>query len=320
MSYVVPGLTNGAHGYIDWGARQFIPSEDSDLDSLLRWSNNLLTPPQTPASPASGDVTFTGTDTTVIPIGTEVTNRDGASFTTDAQYVISGTTITGSVTAVVAGVAGNTLEGAAVFLSAPISGIESEAIVAAGGLSGGADDEDKFGVLARLRNRFQSAPRGGASGDFAAWALEISGVDRAYEFAQDPTTGWVTVVVVDDTAGTAPIAGVTTVADAQDNVDLQRPIMMGGCIVMAAVPDTLALTWGSLEPAPGDSISTARSKLEANVDTYILTQTAPGATINVNEIENAAQAVVTSVTLTDPIADPDPGTYGLFDTINHSYV
>lgn len=319
FSYAVPGLANGLYGYIDWGVRQFIPSEDSELDSMLRWANNLLTPPQIAATPAIGNVTFTGTNTTIIPIGTEVTNRDGASFTTDAQYVISGTTITGQVTAVIPGVDGNTLEGAAVFLGAPIAGIESEAAVAVGGLSGGADDEDKFGVLNRLRARLASAPRGGASGDFESWALEVAGVDRAYEYGQDPTTGWVKVVVVDDTGGTAPIAGVTTVALAQENVDLNRPIMMGGTTVIAAIPQSVSLTWSAIEPAPGDLIGDAKLAIETNVDAYLLTQTYPGQVINVNEIENAAQAVVTSVTLSSPLADPDPGAYGLFTTINHIY-
>lgn len=318
FSYAVPGLTNGQQGYLDWIGRQAIPSEDSDLDSLLRWANDLLTPPQVVATPAKGSVIFTGT-TGTINAGTEVTNRDGAAFTTDSNYTLSGGTITGAVTAVEAGAFGNTLAGASVFIGTPVTGFDPEALVETAGLTGGADDEDALGVLNRLRVRLSSAPRGGASGDYIAWALEISSVDRAYEFPQDPTIGWAKVVVVDDTGGTAPIAGSVTIDSAQANIDLKRPKMMGGCTVIAANGTSLSLTWINMVPAPGDSAADGEAAIAANVDAYILTQTTPGVAVNVNEIENAAQAVVTSVTLSSPTVDPDPGAYGLFDTISHNF-
>lgn len=320
LSYVVPGVANGLYGYVDWGVRQLIPSEDGDLDSMLRWANDLLTPPQTPASAAYGTVTFTGTDTTVIPAGTSVTNRDGIEFTTDAIATI-GSSVSGEVdvvvTAVDAGIAGNTEAGVSVFLGTPISGVDAEALVATGGLSGGADEETKFGVLSRLRERFKTPPRGGSEGDFVVWAKEASGVSRAYEFRQEPTTGWVTVVIIDDTSGPVPGAGI--IAASQAAVDLKRPIMMGGCVVRGPEPQTLNLTWSNVVPLRDQTYAEAQTAIETNVDAYILTQTVPEAVVSQPAIENAGQAVVTSVSLTTPPGDQDPGQYGLYTTINHAY-
>lgn len=317
LSFTVPGIANGLHGYIGWGIRQVVPSEDADLDSILRWANDFLEVPQIPAIAAIGDVTFTGVDTTIIPQGTEVTSRDGATFTTDAQYVISGTTITDQVTAVVAGAAGNTLEGSAVFLGSPIAGIESEAIVAVGGISGGADEEDKFGVLERLRQRFRRPPRGGSAGDYVAWALEVAAITRAFEYPQDPTVGWVKVVAVDDVSG--PVPGAAALLATQTNLDEKRPIAMGGVLVIGPTPQLLELQWTSL--VSGD-VAAAKIALEANVESWVLSTGEPGLSLSHAEIENAAQAAtgVQSVTLADPVIDVYPGTYGMFTTFNHTYI
>jgi len=314
-SYVLAGVAHGLGGFVSWGARQVIPNEDADLDSMLRWANNYLTIPQVPAVAAQGSATFTGVDTTELPAGTVVTNRDGVSFTTDALGTVSGGSVTVSITAVEAGAAGNTLAGADILLSSPIVDIDSAGTTTAG-LTGGADEETKLGVLERLRQRLKNPPRGGGTGDYVAWALEIGSVTRAYEFPQEPSTGWVTVIVIDDVSG--PIPGAQTIIDAQENVDLYRPIAMGGAVIAGPTPQTLNLTWDALIGAPGDDLPTAKSKLEANVDEWVQAQ-APEAVLFQPDIENAGQAVVQSVSLTSPIVNQDPGQYGLFTTINHAY-
>lgn len=318
FAFVVPAMTHGLYGYINYLQKQVIPSIDADIDTILRWSSAFLTVPQKAAVAGSGNVTFTGVDTTPIPQYTTVSSRDGVTYQTDSALAISGTTVTGSVTALNPGLGGNAEEGTAVFLTTPITDIEDEAVVATGGLSGGADAETKSSVFNRLVARWKTPPRGGSAGDFESWALEIGAVSRAYEYNQDPTVGWVKVVIIDDTSG--PVPGAQTIIDAQANIDLKRPGMIGGCTVIGPTPQTLELYWASLVPAPGDSVAQAKTALEANVDSWILTQTVPGDTVSQPEIENAAQAVVTSVRLSSPVADPDPGTYGLFTTINHNYV
>lgn len=316
LVYVEAGMTYGLYGAINYVGKQIVPSEEMALQYLLRWSNAFLSPPQKAASAATGDATFAGTPTTVIPPGTSVSNRDGASFTTDAELTIAaGGSITGAVTASIPGASGNTLTGAALFLSTPIPGIDSQATVASGGLGGGADEEDSLGVLRRLLARWKTPPRGGGTGDFATWALEVPGVTRAFEFRQEPGTGYVTVVIVDDDTG--PVPSAQTVIDAQANIDSKRPIMMGGAPVLPPVGKLLTLTWTALVP----DTSGTRMALESNVNEWVLQNGEPELILRQPDIENAAQATpgVVSVSLSSPVIDQDPGQYGMFTTFSHLY-
>lgn len=322
LSFVVPAQTHGLYGFLNYLQKQVIPSEESDVDTLLRWSDQYLTPPQKPAEAAVGDVTFTGTPATAIPIGTEIGNRDGATFTTDVGVVIGGGgDVTVAVTATEPGVAGNTLGGTAVFLSTPIVGIDSEATVAAAGLTGGTDEEDAVGIFRRLRNRLRSPPRGGSAGDFAAWALEVAGVSRAFEFNNTTasgatSTGFVAVVIVDDVSG--PVPGAAIIDAAQANIDLKRPVMMGGAPVIGPTPQLLTLTWSALIP----DTAPIRASLEAAVEDWVLTSGEPGLLLRQPDIENAAQNAtgVTSVSLSSPTVDQDPGQFGMYTTFVHIYV
>ena len=316
-SFVVPGMTHGVYGYLNYLQKQVIPSEESDLDTLLRWADIFLTPPQVVASAATGNVTFTGTPSTNIPAGTEIGNRDGITFTTDSSVNIGGGgDVTVAVTATAAGLSGNTLAGAAVFLSTPIVGIDSEATVATGGLSGGADAETSVGVFNRLRARMKTPPRGGSAGDFAAWALETAAVSRAFEFPNEPSPSFVTIVIVDDVSG--PVPGAATIAAAQANVDAKRPIMMGGAPVIGPTPQPLTLTWSGLIP----DTTPVRNSLEMAVEDWILTSGEPELVLRQPDIENAAQSAsgVTSVSLSSPTIDQDPGQYGMFTSFTHIYV
>ena len=316
-SYIIAAAAHGLGGYVSWVAKQIIPSEDSDLDSILRWANNFLAVPQTPAVQAIGSVDVTFTAAATVPTGYTFTSRDGIAYTVDSDIVATGAgTKTGAITAAEAGADGNIEAGVALFIGTPVANVNDEAIASTGGVTAGANEEDKFSVLERLRQRFQTPPRGGSAGDFAAWALEISSVSRAYEFPQDPSTGWVTVLIVDDVSG--PVPGAQTISDAQDNVDLKRPIMMGGATVIGPTPVVLALIWSGLVPAGGDDIAAAKVKLEANVESWVLAQP-PGTVLSQPAIEDAGQAVVNTVSLAYPVVDQDPGTYGMYTTFNHFY-
>lgn len=322
FSYALAGIASGLYGYINWGFKQLIPSEDSDLDTLLRWSTDLLPVPQKSATAASGDIIFTGTPATPVPLGTTVTSLStGAVYATQSTDVISGGgTLTRAVVAETEGADGNIDAGGTLYLDSPIPGIDPTATVAAGGLSGGADEEDKFGVLDRLRTRFKSPPRGGGIGDYVSWAKEIAGVTRAYEFGNDPVTGWVTVVILDESQA-PPIPGAQTIVDTQANIDLKRPIQMGGAIVKAPDQEALALTWADLIPASGTPEATAQANIESAVNQWFYEATVPGVTVSQPDIENVGQSAtgVQNVRLSIPVGDQTPGAHALFTSITHNF-
>ena len=73
---------------------------------------------------ASVSLTFTGTDTTIIPLGFVCQTANGVTFATTEQVVISGTTPIANAEATLAGVTGNVSENSIVEIVNPIAGLD----------------------------------------------------------------------------------------------------------------------------------------------------------------------------------------------------
>jgi uncharacterized phage protein gp47/JayE len=130
--------------------------------------------PRVAAQFARGNVTFAGTDTTVVPGGTTLTAASGASFTTDSAVTLAGGAVA-PVTASVAGADSNLPAGAVLTLASPIAGLTPQAAtVATGGLAGGASIEDPASWKARILSRIRTPPMGGSAADYATWVQQIS--------------------------------------------------------------------------------------------------------------------------------------------------
>lgn len=215
------GVAHGLHGHLEWLSDQIIP-DTAETDLLDRhagwWGINRKS-----ASSATGNITFTGTDTIVIDAGTIVQRADGEQFTTDANGTISGGSVDIAVTAVTAGQNSNTSAGVSMSLVTAIAGVDSSAVVAVGGLTGGADIEADDDLRERLRDRVQNTPHGGAQHDYVAWANEVAGVTRAWAFSAWLGPGTVGVYFVrDDDASLIPDAG--EVQTVQDHIDSKRQV------------------------------------------------------------------------------------------------
>ena len=124
LALVLTGASHGLHGHIAWVADQIMP-DTADLKYLKRWAG-LWGIFQKDAVKAVGPVKFTGTNSTVIPAGTDVQRSDGEIFKTDAEVTIAGGEADADVTAVMAGANGNTEDGATLSLVSPIAGINSD--------------------------------------------------------------------------------------------------------------------------------------------------------------------------------------------------
>ena len=82
------GGTHGLYGYLDWLARQIF-ADTADYENIVRAAAVYgMTPTQ--AEAAVGNITFTGTDGTIIPALTGLQRSDGELFTTDAEATIAG--------------------------------------------------------------------------------------------------------------------------------------------------------------------------------------------------------------------------------------
>lgn len=297
LARVHSGAVHGLYGYLSWLALQLMP-DTAELEHMDRWAD-IWGVTRKPATAAEGNVTLAGTNTSVISAGTTLQRSDGAQFTVDADATITGGTATAAVTAVVPGASGNTAASATLTIVSPIAGVNSIATVAAGGIAGGADSESDDALRARLLDRIQEPPHGGADFDYVKWALEIPGVTRAWCFPLEMGLGTVTVRFVrDEDVSIIPDAG--EVAAAQAHIDALRPVTADVYVVApSAVP--LNLTISGLSP----SSTTVRDAIAAELADLLRREAVPGGTILLSHLREAISIAAGEYnhTLTTPSAD-----------------
>lgn len=248
LSKVEAGAAHGLYGYVDNVARQIIP-DTADSEHLERWAE-VWGVARNPAVAAIGLVTFTGLNTTAIPAGTVLQRSDGVQFTTDVTAAIALGTATVAVTAVEPGLDGETEATSALVLSTPIVNINSNATVAAGGLTGGSEVESDDDLRDRLLHRIRRPPQGGADSDYENWCLEVPGVTRVWVKPLYLGAGTVGIFFVrDNDVSAIPDAG--EVALVQAYIDARRPVTAEVTVMapvasvvnftIALLPDTLAV-------------------------------------------------------------------------------
>lgn len=199
MGEVLAGLTHLHYGYLDWIALQSNPATATD-EYLEAWAA-LKGVTREPATSASGPVSFAGSNGTVLPAGTALSRADGKTFTTTTSGTVSGGSVTVNATADadpegLTGAWGNMAAGSVLTLAASIDGINSNGTT--GTWTGGADIETDDSLKARMLERYQNPPHGGAAADYVAWAEEVPGVTRAWCVPNGAGAGTVQVFVMLD--------------------------------------------------------------------------------------------------------------------------
>lgn len=161
-----------------------------------------------PATPATGSVTFTGTDGTVVAANTEVStvpvsdDDEPISYVTTASGTIASGTLTLAVQAANEGAAGNLGSGTVVNLVSPNSGVS--AVNNAAAMTGGADVENDEDLAYRVLLKLRGGSGAGTSSDYEQWALAYPGVIGAV--VEPVWNGAGTVRVVLTAAGQGPVS------------------------------------------------------------------------------------------------------------------
>lgn len=231
------------------------------------------------ATPATGLVTFTGDDGTVIPAGTEVSTPGtdavlAQRYTTDSQVTIAGGTATAPVTAVEPGAAGNVGTGAIDSLTAPLAGVSAVSNAAA--TAGGTDEEDDASLLQRLLTKVRNPATSGNVADYYNWALEVAGVGDAAVVPLASGPGTVTVAIVDTDMAPADPALVTAVQDYIDPAGAgqgygQAPI--GAAVtVVAATPVSIDVA-ADLTIDPAYTAGDVQAAVDAALGEYLSSRT-----------------------------------------------
>ena len=308
IAKLISACTHGLYGYIDYMVNQILP-DTSEATFLDRHASLWLSVPRKAASFAVGAVIFTGSNGTVIPLGTVLTRSDGVEFDTDAEVIIIAGTATANITALIAGQSGNSSAGAVFNLASPIAGILATASVGLLAISGGADMESDYALRARVLARIQQPPHGGANFDYVSWALEVPGVTRAWVYPQELGLGKVTIRFVrDDDVNLIPDAG--EVATVLAYIEARRPVTAQLTVV---APIAVALNF-TIDLTP--DTAAVRAAVEAELKDLIQREAIPGGTILLSHIREAISIAAgeQNYLMTTPVADVT-NTTGLITTL-----
>ncbi|MCU1276555.1 MAG: Baseplate J-like protein [bacterium] len=279
LARVHAGAVHGLYGHLDFLSRQIIV-DTAEADYLDRWAS-IWGVTRNPAVAATGSVVFTGANGAIIPAGTSLQRSDGAGFTTAADATIVAGTATATASAALPGATGNTDANALLNFSSAVPSVNGQATVGAGGLTQGTDVEEDDSLRARLLSRIQQPPQGGAKADYIAWALQVSGVTRAWPYPGELGAGTVTLRFVrDDDAGSIiPDAG--EVAAVQAYIDARRPVT-AALTVVAPIADVLNFT---IQLTP--NTAAVQAAVQAELQDLLRREAQPGGTLLLSHIREA---------------------------------
>ena len=182
------GMAHLHYGYLDYIALQSNPFTATG-ENLAGWMA-LKRVYRKPASAAkSKDVKAVGSANRVIPAGTILNRGDGYQYTVATEIKIQDSGEGhGGITAVLpdvtddvtgGGANGNADAGTVLTLDVNIAGVEAQ-LTLIEAATGGADIEDEEAFRSRGLLSWQEPPQGGSDTDYKKWALEVSGVTRAW--------------------------------------------------------------------------------------------------------------------------------------------
>jgi uncharacterized phage protein gp47/JayE len=285
LGRALAGLINGLWGYVDWIAAQATPFRATG-EYLEAWAA-LKGVVREPATAAQFAAAFTGVNGTVLPAGTPAVRGDGAAFTTNADGTVSGGAVTVTLTAALAGAAGNTQTGQAVTLGSAIGGIASGGVAGASVVIG-ADTETDASLRTRMLQAYAAPPQGGDLADYVTWALEVAGVTRAWNAGVALGAGTVQVFVMLDVVeaafggfpqGTDGVAAAETrdTAATGDQLAVANhlyPLRPVTALVYVYAPAANTVTF-TLSETSGWSAAT-ETAVKAAIDQVLLEQAAPG--------------------------------------------
>lgn len=308
---VVMGAINQLYGYIDYLSRQVLP-DTADAEYLGRHASSFSVIRKA-ATVANGDVVATGVNGAVIPAATVLQRADGQTFVTlSAATIVAGQAIL-SVAAEKAGAAGVTAAGARMTLVSPIAGVTASAVVAAGGLTGGANEESDDLLRGRLLERMRAAPEGGALHDYVRWMKEVTEVTRAWVYPGWMGAGTVGLAFVMD-GRVDPIPTTDDVDVVEAYVAAVAPVT-AELVVFAPIAQALNLVISGLTPDD----PAVEAAIRAEVSDLLFREAQPGGTILLSHLREAISTAAGEQdhVLTSPVANVvlAPGRLAVLGTV-----
>jgi len=298
LARVVAGAAHGLHGHLVWLSKQLMPDTAED-EIMERWAD-IYDVERTAAVKASGTVGITGSNGSTCPDETEWQTADGTVYIQDGDATIAAGVATITVEAEVGGDDGNQTVGTTLSLVSPVAGIDTDGTVSGSGLTGGTDQETDAALQSRLLLRMREPPKGGGPGDYVNWAIEVSGVTRAWQIANGDGVGTVVVYFVRDNDVTI-IPDASEVSDVQDYLDDLAPVTAD---VNVYAPTETAVDF-TISVTP--NTAAVKAAVQAELEDYIERNgTCEGTSFPISQLDEAISLATgeTDHTMTVPAVAP----------------
>lgn len=303
IARALAGMSHGLHGHASWLVDQAFVQFAEEAALLRRGDERGVG--RNGAEVAAGFVTVTGAGAADILNGTLFQRaHDGWTYEAETDYLSVTTPYTIRVRAAEGfeGIAGNLSEGETLSFVSPVPEFDSTITVTdgLGGLIGGADIEDLEDYRERLHDNIRTPVLGGAPGDHKRWALEVSGVKKAWEYrgtngVGNPAFGRVGITFIIDAEDIIPdgsmVESVRQYVQSKSTAEVIvfAPTPVAFDFTCSVVPNTLAV----------------RTAVEAEVFEMVQRETEPGKRLRLSSIDEAISIATgeESHELTVPAAD-----------------
>jgi uncharacterized phage protein gp47/JayE len=228
---------------------------------------------------ATGQITFSGTNGTVVPIGTRVSTGGSAPiyFVTTVAGTITSGTATVAAEAETAGASGNVGIGLVNTVVGNLTGVTS--VTNSANFTGGADTESDSALLQRYYDRVRTPQTSGNIGDYRSWALSRPGVGDVKVYPIWNGNGTVKVDLL-STDKRAPLASVIT--DVAAYIESVRPI--GATVTVIGAPEVAINVSATLTIVSGKTLTDAQTEISAGVTDYLKTLAFVDPVVRINEI------------------------------------
>lgn len=286
LARVFAGAIHGNYGYLQWLSKQLFVTTAETF--WLNQKGKMWGVARRPGSYATGSVIFTGINSTPIPTDTLVQSEDGVEYLTTASGTISGGQVTLPIQCNVDGVVGNIDASASptpIFqLVNPITGVNDEVNLATD-MTGGVDAESDEAYRARILQRIQQIPAGGSASDYVRWALEVSGVERAWCFPLADGPGTVATVIT--VSGADPVPSPSKLTEVENYIEALRPVTAQQRV--ASITDSLNVAGKAelefeIHLTPNETAY--HERIEENLTALFLPHR-PGTSIPISQIRSA---------------------------------
>lgn len=255
----------GLYQYQGWIARQVFP--DTADSSELEHHASIRGLTRKAATMASGTITLTGTNGTIVDTGLTLTTTDGVTFTLTTGGTIASGTLVVTAQATVGGVSGNIAINTALTVQDPPAGLTSSTSATVA-FTGGTDTETDAALLSRLLDIIRRPPAGGNANDYKQWAMSITGVADVYVYPTRRGLGTVDLVILKSGDGAARIPAQGLLDSVSAYVETVRPITVKSLLYLAPTALAQAIT-ATIKPASGYTFSQVQGWVVTALTEYL---------------------------------------------------